>query len=107
MATGKKAGRSDSKLEDRIAVLEELFLRLSRAGAVEGPLGSELENVSVRPDDIAGPGATSRVPAPGGDDLEDRRIQNIVAALVSPDPDATSVRTAEPGTSRGRTRTRS
>lgn len=96
MATEKQEGYAGSTLESRIAVLEELFVRLAQAGATESILGCGFEQVSAglktvsdRLQDIAVQVAPLRNLAPVEPPLrpEQRAVMaNLYKALVPPVP---------------------
>ena len=85
-----------SKLEARVAVLEELFIRLAQAGATESILGHGFESVSARLktvsdrlEDIAHQVAPLRSLEPEPPDWRPEQKQlmdNLVKALVPPRP---------------------
>jgi hypothetical protein len=82
---------SRSKLEGRICVLEELFVRLAQTGATESILGNGLGGITDSLEKIAEQLAPLR--ALGFDEPkltaeQERRMKNLFAALVSPDPNS-------------------
>ena len=87
---------ADSNLEARVAVLEELFIRLAQAGATESILGNGFESVSARLktvsdrlEDIAHQVAPLRSLEPQQPDWrpdQKQLMENLVKALVSPQP---------------------
>lgn len=89
---------ADSNLEARVAVLEELFIRLAQAGATESILGNGFESVSARLktvsdrlEDIAHQVAPLRNLEPGPPDWrpdQKQLMDNLVKALVPPQPGA-------------------
>lgn len=107
MATEKQSGPNSAALEARIAVLEELFVRLAQAGATEGILdhgfnkvSRRLSTVSKRLSDIATQMEPLRALGPEEPKLEPHQIallQNLVNALVPPDPKAKPIPSAEQG----------
>jgi hypothetical protein len=88
MATDKHASATSSApLEARIAVLEELFMRLAQAGATECILENGFKTISDRLQVIAEQMAPLRSLGPGVPQVatdEDRRLRNLEAALISP-----------------------
>lgn len=87
----EQPGPSSSKLEARIAVLEELFVRLAQTGATESILGNGLGGITDSLDKIAEQLAPLRAlgqEVPQLSDEQERRMKNMLAALVSPDPNA-------------------
>jgi hypothetical protein len=85
----EQSGSDGSKLEARVTVLEELFIRLAQAGATESILGHGFECVSERLDNIANQLAPLRALGPEVPKLtadQTGRLQKLVDALVSPDP---------------------
>lgn len=97
MATEKQSGSNNAALEARLAVLEDLFLRLAQAGATESILdhgfkrvSRRLRTVSERLDNIAVQVAPLRALGPREPVYtadQAARLRNLVDALVSPDPD--------------------
>lgn len=96
MTTNKQPDASEPTLEARIAVLEALFVRLAQAGATECILENGFKTISERLENIASQMAPLRVLAPDAVDMKDERIQNIIAALVSPAPKATPTTPVKP-----------
>jgi len=87
MATDKHSGASGPALEARIAVLEELFVRLAQAGATECILENGFKTISDRLQSIADQMAPLRSLGPGEPQVaaeEDDRLRNLEAALISP-----------------------
>lgn len=94
MATDKQTGMSGAALEARIAVLEELFVRLAQAGATECILENGFKTISDRLQNIADQMAPLRSLGPGEPEVsfeEGERIRKLEAALISPQ------RTVKPG----------
>ena len=76
------------KLEARISVLEELFVRLAQTGATESILGHGFGGITESLDKIAEQLAPLRALTPQVHELspdQAHRLDNLLAALVSPD----------------------
>lgn len=96
MSPEQQEGSNGSMLESRVAVLEELFVRLAQAGAAESILGPEFERVSARLEsiserlkNIANQFAPFRALGPEPPDWEPHQktlMDNLVTALVPPQP---------------------
>lgn len=87
MATDRQSGASGPTLEARIAVLEELFVRLAQAGATECILENGFKTISDRLQSIADQMAPLRSLGPGEPQVsfdEGERIRKLEAALISP-----------------------
>lgn len=87
MATDKHSGASGPALEARIAVLEELFVRLAQAGATECILENGFKTISDRLQGIADQMAPLRSLGPGVPTVsseQDKRIRKLETALISP-----------------------
>ena len=85
----EQQGPKTLNLEARIAVLEELFVRLAQTGATESILGNGLGGITDSLDKIAEQLAPLRALGPDVPNLsvdQQLRIQHLKAALVSPDP---------------------
>ncbi|HEY5805206.1 MAG TPA: hypothetical protein VIT90_16080 [Lysobacter sp.] len=110
MATDKQSGASGTTLEARIAVLEELFVRLAQTGAAECILDNGFKSISERLDHIANQMAPLRALGPdvANHSVEDNlRIERLKAALVSPDPKDVSITREESDAGRFQMRSRS
>lgn len=88
MATDTQSGSSNATLEARIAVLEDLFVRLAQNGGAENILDDGLKTIAERLDTIAGHllplfALVPEVPPLTQDQA--LRVRNLTAALVSPD----------------------
>ncbi|CAB3787599.1 hypothetical protein [Pararobbsia alpina] len=88
MAIDTQSGSSSAALEARIAVLEELFVRLAQAGATESILDNGFKTIAERLETIAQQMMPLRALGPEEPTLtedQDLRVRNLTAALVSPD----------------------
>lgn len=88
MATDTQSGSGSATLEARIAVLEELFVRLAQAGAAESILDNGFKTIAERLETIAEQMMPLRALGPEEPRLtpdEALRVRNLEAALVSPD----------------------
>lgn len=98
MATDMQSGPSSATLEARIAVLEELFVRLAQASATESILDNGFKSISERLETIAQQMLPLRALGPEEPKLtedQDLRVRNLTAALVSPDPKAKPIPRAQ------------
>lgn len=94
----EQQGPKSTDLGARVAVLEELFVRLAQTGATESILGHGFGSIADRLDKIAEQLAPLRALKPEAPKLsvdQEHRLQNLLAALVSPDPHAKPTPPAE------------
>jgi hypothetical protein len=94
MATDTPSGSSSTTLEARIAVLEELFVRLAQAGAAENILDNGFKTIAERLETIAEQMMPLRALGPEVPVLtedQELRLRKLTAALVAPDPTAKPV----------------
>ena len=97
----KKQHRSDNSkgLKARVDLLEELFVRLAKAGATESILAHGFESVSERLKSITNQLAPLKALGPEEPQLTDdqkTRKENLLAALVAPDPNVPPARASVP-----------